>query len=499
MDTTEQAQERLVAAFAEGRVLGATGPIERVDTHLSHVFLCGDRAFKMKRAVRLPFVDFSTLAARQKACEAEVAVQAMARELYIGAFPVSRDADGFHIDGAGDVVDWVVVMRRFDRSQQFDRLAAKGVLTRAAVEEAAEAIANVHNESPAHRNAGYPIYYRSVIEGLRRTEADGARKLGLLPGSPQIFDSLEVELARVSSLIEDRREEGKVRRGHGDLHLRNLCLYQGRALAFDALEFDEAMATTDVLYDLAFLLMDLRRVGLDEHANAAMNRYWDVAEEDECALGLLGFFSSLRAAVRMAIAVEAGDLDEAQAYRELGLSLLQRTRPRLVAMGGLSGTGKSAVARSLAPRMSGPAGARLLRSDVLRKNKKGLALHDKAPAESYTMSQRANVYRALASSAAKASCAGASVVVDASFLVESGHALIKQAAGSAPLKGYWLDAPLDVRLARISGRKGDASDADVAVAAAQIAPSALPSWWRRVDADRPASAVVDEIVADLES
>jgi predicted kinase len=168
-----------------------------------------------------------------------------------------------------------------------------------------------------------------------------------------------------------------------------------------------------------------------------------------------------------------------------------------VAIGGLTGTGKSVVAQALAPRMPGPAGARLLRSDVLRKSRQGLASSEQAPLESYMLSQRAEVYRALASNAAEALHAGASVIVDATFLLESGQAFVKEAAGAAPLKGYWLDAPLSVRLARVAGRKGDASDADMAVAVAQMTPDALPSWWRRIDADRSVAEIVDEIAADL--
>lgn len=497
MSEEERRQEELVRAFSEGRVAGAPLPIERIDTHLSHVFLSGERAFKLKRATRLPFVDFSSCEARKEACNAELVNQPMARALYLGALPIIADRDGFHIGGEGEAVDWVVAMRRFEQAQQFDRLAARGALSRVMIEEAVETIARAHGAAPSTPWAGYAAHYRHVIEGLRRTEAHGAQRMGLAPGSPVLFDRLGEALARMSPLIEERRKSGKVRRGHGDLHLRNICIYEGKPLAFDALEFDEALATTDLLYDFAFLLMDLRRVGLAEHANAAMNRYWDITGEEEEALQLLPFFMSLRAAVRMAVAVETGELQEAQTYRALGLALIERAAPLLVAIGGLSGTGKTAVAQALAPQLPGPAGARLLRSDVLRKAKLNVSLKGKAQEACYAPERRAEIYRDLAAKSVRAIQGGASVIADATFRVGSTREAIAAAAQSAPFFAYWLAAPLGVRLARVGGRSGDASDADVRVASEQTEPADISLPWRRLDANRPISAIVEDIMDDF--
>jgi uncharacterized protein len=494
----EQLQEDLVGAFVDGRVAGAPGPVDHLCTHLSHVFLSGERAIKLKRAVKLPFVDFSSSLQRRSACEAELAVnRAMAGELYLGVEPITRQAGRFQIGGRGEPVDWVVVMRRFDQEDQFDRLAMAGALSRTTIEEAALGLAHAHAAARPIEHAGYSAHYRHIIRELRATEAHGARALGVTPGSPALFDQLDQELVRVGRLIEARRKNGKVRRGHGDLHLRNLCLWQGRPLAFDALEFDEALATSDVLYDLAFLLMDLRRVGLGQHANAAMNRYWDAAGEDEAALALLPFFTSLRAAVRMAVAVEAGELKEAQCYRTLGLDLADRAPPRLIAVGGLSGTGKSTVAQALATCLPGPAGARLLRSDVLRKARQGLSLEARAGQASYAPERRAEVYRELASRAAEAVSCGANVIADATFSVASTREAIEAAAGGVQLRLYWLSAPLGVRLARVAGRAHDASDADVSVAQAQKEPTNMSRAWRLLDANRPVLAIVAEIMDDL--
>jgi aminoglycoside phosphotransferase family enzyme/predicted kinase len=492
-------QSQLVAAFEAGCVDGAPSPVKRIDTHMSHVFLSGERAFKLKRAVRLPFADLSTLAQRRVACLAEISInQAFAPGLYLGARPVTYRDNRFEIDGAGAIIDWVVVMRRFDQALQFDELARTSCLTRTQAEAAATAAARAHAKAPPTSEFGHAKDYAQIIATLRRTEAHGASEHGVAPTSPLLYERLARELARVTPLIEARRQAGKVRRGHGDLHLGNICILEGQATPFDALEFDERMATTDVLYDLAFLLMDLRHAGLVEHANAAMNRYWDETGEDEAALELLPFFMGLRACVRMAVATVAGNADAAHTYRSLGLRLLRRKAPMLIALGGLSGAGKSVIAAAIAPMLPGPAGARLLRSDILRKARARQAFDAPAPAGAYAPERRAEVYRDLAARAAQATGAGASVVADATFRVSSTRDAIESAARGARFVAYWLDAPLAVRLARVAQRAGDASDADVAVAATQTPPHSLSPSWRRLDASRAAPAIVDEVLRDID-
>ncbi len=465
---------------------------------MSHLFLSGDQVFKLKRAVSLPFADFSTLVQRRAACLSEASVnRAFAPSLYLGARPITYGDNGFEIDGSGAVVDWVVAMRRFDQAQQFDEMARSGRLTRGHAEAAASALARAHFEATPSPDLGRAGDYAQVIATLRRTETHGADQKGVSAGSSLLYERLKQELARVAPRIEARRKAGKVRRGHGDLHLGNICMFDGQAMPFDALEFDERLATTDVLYDLAFLLMDLRRAGLDAQANAAMNRYWDGAGEDEAALDLLAFFMGLRACVRMAVATVSGDSEAAHAYRSLGLHLLRPNAPMLIAIGGLSGAGKSAIAAAIAPELPGSAGARLLRSDVLRKALARIDFDARAPQGAYAPERRAEIYRDLAARAAQAIGAGASVVADATFRVSSTRDAIESAARAEPFLAYWLEAPLAVRLARVAQRKGDASDADVALAAAQTPPHELSPPWCKLDANRAAPVIVDEILGDI--
>lgn len=494
-------QTKLVEAFERGAVGGGPrAPVQRIDTHLSHIFLSGDRAFKMKRAVKMPFVDFTTVAQRGAACRAELAVNAgPGRKLYLAASPILQEGGGFRLgrdDEGADarVVDWVVVMRRFAQDDQFDRLAAAGRLSVALIQNTAEMIAASHLAA-SNCEGGSAQDWRRLLDTLRKTCADGAARAGAGSRWRLLLDRLDAALEARLPLIEARRAAGKVRRTHGDLHLRNLCLFEGEVCAFDAIEFDEALSCTDVLYDLAFLLMDLRHAGLDAHANAALNRYWDAAAEDEAALELLPFFIGVRAAVRMAVALEAGAVDEADAYRVLGERLSQEDNRFVVALGGLSGTGKSAVARSLAPHLGGPAGARILRTDVLRKQGLNISTDATADPKAYGLAQREHVYHVLMEHGLAVG-RGCDVILDATFQ-EAATRRWAEEAFAGRLSAFWLSAPLDVRLERVAARAKEASDAGVDVAAAQTEPSDLPANWARIDATAPVSQVIDAILIRL--
>lgn len=323
-------QAGLVAAFECGEMRKLMTPAKRISTHLSHVFLSNTRAFKLKRAVRLSFVDFCGIEQRRAACEAElVQNRPMAGPLYQSVLPLTRGPDHrYAIDGAGEIVDWVVVMRRFDGAQQFDRMAEAGALHPALVERLAERIAGYHASSPPSADAGQVGEYRALIDNLGRAESKLAIHTGARPAA-SLTQRLQAELSEVGPSIERRRGQGRVRRGHGDLHLRNICMFDGAPTPFDALEFDERLATTDVLYDLAFLLMDLRRVGLVACADAAARRYWQAAGEEADAATLLPFFMATRAAVRLAIAAETGDFAAACAYRAHGLEMLELSADRV--------------------------------------------------------------------------------------------------------------------------------------------------------------------------
>lgn len=487
-------QADIIRAIEEGAIPGISPPEERIDTPLNHVFLSGDHAYKLKRAIKLPFVDFRQPHQRRAACEAELAVnRRLGSPFYLGVIGVAWEAGSFVLTSAAEALEWLVIMKRFDQRQRFDVMAVEGRLGSDQAAATAAAIATMHAKAPVSRTAGHAADYRTIMHTLRRTEEDAAAALGLSAGAADLYDRLEARLSQLDPLLENRRALGRVRRVHGDLHLRNLCMWNGRPVPFDALEFDERMATTDVLYDLAFFLMDLRRMGLRREANVAMNRYWDVSRESECALALLPFFMALRAAVRRAIAVEEGQLELAAIYQALALKLLDHSSPASVAIAGLSGTGKTALARELAPMLPGPAGARVLSSDVLRKRALGLDAGRRAHPNTYAPARRSEVYRELMARAVTARKFGASIVLDATFQMADHRESL--AATLPDAHQIWLDAPAGTRLERIATRRSDASDADAAVASVQQVPACLEEGWHRLDARLP-SADLAELVLD---
>jgi predicted kinase len=322
---------------------------------------------------------------------------------------------------------------------------------------------------------------------------------------PDLFPAAEVEklaraggaaYRRIHPLLVERGRRGLVRRIHGDLHLGNIVLIDGRPVLFDAIEFSDLIASGDVLYDLAFLLMDLVERGLGAPANVVFNRYLQVTQrtEDLDALLALPFFLSMRAAIRAKVTAErlaqtdrekhSGIRREARRYFDWACRFMTPAQPRLVAVGGLSGTGKSVLACALAPGLLPAPGAVLLRSDAERKAMFGKEDHERLPADAYTPAVTLRVYDAITDKARRALAAGHSVIVDAVFAKPEERASLEKTAVAAgvPLHGLFLHTALEARIARVGARARDASDADAAVARAQENYDLGDLGWGKIDA-----------------
>ncbi len=481
--------------------------VQQIDTHLSHIFLTRDRAYKIKRAVRFDFVDFSRPELRKAACEKEVAInRRTAPEIYLGVVPIYCNDGVMAWRGDGAPVDWAVEMARFDTDTQFDELVSRNKLETNAVKALADVIASFHQAAEVVNDfkpgAGVPALLDQISTSLHEHAIGGRRERDIARWTTLAFEAFE-EQAR---FLESRRRHGWVRHCHGDLHLANICLFKGEPTPFDAIEFNDDLANIDVLYDLAFTLMDLAHHHQCELANFLLNRYLSITR-DYAGLRLLPLFQSMRAGVRaMVLSLPTqSDMNKRMAERYLDLALeflIGEHEPRLVAVGGYSATGKSTLAGALAMRMNGRCGAVMLRSDVVRKRLLDQEPEEPLAVEGYSDTHSAAVYGRLFKDARRALRAGQSVVLDATFLTPAFRKEAEDVARHAgvPFTGLWLTAPRDVLMERISARLNGASDATASVLEKQLQRNVDYGNWHAVNADRTEADTLREAltVSDLD-
>ncbi|MCC2095814.1 MAG: AAA family ATPase [Hyphomicrobiales bacterium] len=520
----DKAQEE-VCRFLES--LSGTGEAkpERIETHISHVFLYADRVLKLKKAVHLPYLDFSDPAVRLHYCQRELMLnRRTAPQIYKSVLAIVRHPNGSLAlapsgdtsAASGELVDAVVEMARFDQDQLLDNLATQGPLKQDLLDRLAHAVAQFHTSAETIANADG---LESIMRAQRANEAGFANTA--LAGDPQVKSLLQgcrAAIASHAAVFAARGKAGRIRRCHGDLHLRNICLFNGEPTLFDCLEFDEDLASIDVLYDLAFLLMDLWHRGQSDAANYVFNRYLD--ETGDCdALAVMPVLMALRAAVRAHIAASRADApsvkgstgsdaatqaQEARAYIDLAHAILAPFAPRLVAVGGLSGSGKSTAARAFAPMLGPPPGARILSTDRIRKALFGTGPLERLPQEAYARDVSVQVYDRQQHDAYRTLRGGWSTIVDGVYLRAAERTAIAAVAAraEAPFTGIWLEAPPENLAQRIRDRRNDPSDATTDVLKTQLQhfdEEAPPesSGWLRLDSSRTTASTTASIADAL--
>jgi uncharacterized protein len=479
----------------------------RIDTHAASVFLEGTRALKVKRAVRYPYLDYSTLLKRKAACDEEMKINSQfAPQIYRRVVPITESNDGsFSIDGDGVPVEFAIEMTRFDERQTIDHLAEAGEPDRDLVEAIADAIATSHAVAPL---APAEPWIKSIPAFIKRNTT-AFRTAACFPASDvdDLDEASQSAFFRVRKLLEQRGQQGYVRRCHGDLHLANIVLIDSKPVLFDAIEFDAAIASVDVLYDLAFPMMDFIRYDRHAAANALLNRYLTKAPIEHLdALAALPLFMSLRAAIRANVLLarlnqasrqDADVIRSAREYFELARRLIHPATPTLVAIGGLSGTGKSVLARDLAPDVTPLPGAIVLRSDVLRKQHFQLNETDRLPPNAYQPRITEEIYDALVERASRIVVQGHSVVVDAVFAREAERDAIREAALKQDIRfvGFFLTTILATRQSRVRLREIDASDATPEIAGIQEQYDIGVVDWDIIDA----SGTPDQTLAQCQA
>lgn len=470
------------SAFLKGETWGFSGqPVEHVETHAAHVFLVGERAFKIKKDVLLPYLDFSSPEKRRAALAAELEINRLfTPDIYLRLDEVLGEP--------------VLVMRRFPAHDLLAWQMGHGGVAPALAARLAAMVAASHACAPRREVKG-----SDIMTGL------GAQLSQAFIDSPDIFppaDTLEFHALYEAALrcdrhvLTDRGERGLVRRCHGDVHCGNIFLEKGEPRLFDAIEFSEKIATIDVLYDLAFLLMDLWSSGERAAANIVLNRYLNLRrkEEDLSGLCLLPLFLSTRSGVRALVTADlAHELALKNSMKERSQALdwfrssvayLKVSPPQLLCVGGLSGSGKSTVAAAIAPFLGAAPGAIHVRSDVERKVLAGVPETERLPADSYSRQASFEVYAACLARAEKALAAGHSVVLDAVFAAPDEREAAAELARRtrAHFAAVWLDAPPETLTARVAARRGDASDATSDVVDAQLRYDLGRLEWPKVDA-----------------
>jgi aminoglycoside phosphotransferase family enzyme/predicted kinase len=443
------------------------------------VFCGADTVWKLRKAERKPYLDFSSIEQRHRAALRELELNAPhAPGMYRDLVPVTRDADGsLALGGNGEKIDWVVRMARVPEADFFDAIAHRGGLTPALLDALGDAVAAYHDSLP-------PVAQDQAA--LMRRIVQGNRTSALAAG----MDAAEVEHWTAASLatLDTRRDwfarreaAGYVRRAHGDLHLANVCLWQGRPVPFDALEFNEDLATIDVAYDFAFLLMDLEMLATRAAANRVLNRY--VARTGDWGLVTgLPLLQSMRAMISAHIAATRELPALSRRYLDHAFACLAPAPAPVVAIGGLMGTGKSTLARMLAPELGPTPGALVVRSDEFRKRLFGAAPEAKLPPPAYAPRASEEVFAAMLRAIAGASAAGHGVIADATFMDLSLRDRVRRATDRARFLGVWLHAPLRVLESRVLARSGDASDADVIVLRRAARHDPGPGEWLAVEA-----------------
>lgn len=485
--------------------------VKTISTHISKIFLAGDRAYKLKRAVKYPYLDFSTADKRRRACENEINLnRRTAPQVYLGLIPVTfDDEEGFKLDGRGKIVDWLIEMVRFKQSHIFDSLAQKGKLTKSLMEELAETIFQFHQSAEIDHSSNGADAVENVVRNniasfshLDDSFFDTQAVMRLDAATNELLDTMR-------PILQARALAGQVRHCHGDLHLRNIVMLDGRPALFDAIEFNDDFARIDVMFDLAFLLMDLEFQDMRPSANIVLNRYLELSGDID-ALSCLPIFLSLRAAIRAHVTATASTfasgrkyqhmLGDARHYLDLANGYLMPEQPRLIAIGGLSGTGKSRLSRKLAPYLDPAPGAVVVRSDVLRKQLSGVDLHSKLSHEGYSEEMTVQTYNALYDKAHEALQAGHSVVADAVFAKPSQRDAIGKVARRHNIKfdGIWLEADQDVLEKRVAGRRNNVSDATVDVLRQQLTYDLGGIDWTRRSSSGPRKEVLGNVLSLLD-
>lgn len=455
-------------------------PIRLLQTHVSYVFLTGDYAYKLKKPVNFGFLDYSTLEKRQHFCQEELKLnQRGAALLYLEVVPVYQSGDTFQLEGSGEPVEYAVKMRQFPQDTLLSQVFERGELTEAVLRGLAEAIAQFHQAATTNDE----IRSFGTVEAVRQPFDENYEQTAGFIGGPQTqaqFDGTQAYtdqfFATQADLLQQRIDGNWIRACHGDLHLNNICHWQDQLLLFDCIEFNKPFRFVDVMYDIAYIVMDLTAQGRTDLAATFISHYVEQTGDWE-GLQILPLYVSRQAYVRAKVTsfllgdpaipedVKQQASAKAAQYYTLAHDYVQPKPGRLILMAGLSGSGKSTTAQAISRQL----GAIQLRSDAVRKHLAGIPLQQRGDDSLYTPEISQKTYDRLLSLGILLAKQGYTVILDAKYdrVALREGAIAQSQAHDIPLNAVYCTAPEAVLQQRLEARQGDIADATVAVLANQ--------------------------------
>ena len=448
-------------------------PIELLQTHISFILLTGDYAYKIKKIVDFGFLDYSTLEKRRYFCEQELRMnQQQAPDLYLEVLPIIEIGDRFQFGEQEDSgIEYALKMRQFPEENLFINLFTQDQLTTKEMEELGKVVAQFHQNCPTNHD----ILKWGEIAQIRHSIDGNYQKTQKYIGCCQTQEQYEQTKQYTDSFFEtyeavfqSRIDHHWIRECHGDLHLKNICLYQNQILLFDRIEFNEEFRFVDVMYDVAFVVMDLEGRGRADLGNRFLNTYIEQMGDWE-GLQLLPFYLTRQAYVRAkvnslilddpAVSEEQKEIakQEAIQYYKLAWQYTRRSSGGIVMMSGLSGSGKSTTARKLSKRLN----AIHIRSDAVRKHLAHVPLYEPGGEEIYTLEMTEKTYQRLLELGLLLAKQGFWVILDAKYDQQEQRGKVIETCNSyqLPLQIIECTAPMDILQERLQHRQGDIADA----------------------------------------